>query len=114
MPTVFVTNEMQHNYAEAEQYGDITFLSADDFSNTKGSIRNEAIISDMRHKLKKFDPDQDWIVLTGSPYITAAVFLILGGMGLRSLKILRWDNRGFKYIPFYLELRREDKETESE
>ena len=112
-PKVFVTYETNHDFSEAERYGEITFLTSDDLSNVRGSVRNEGILSNIRNKLKKFDAENDWIVVTGSPYVAAAVFLILGNRKIRSVNVLRWDNRDFVYRPMHIELRQEIKDDES-
>lgn len=104
--TVFVTQETTHDFSKAEQFGDVVFLTRDDLNNLKGSLHNEAVIGNIRAKLLKFDESKDWVVVTGSPYVTAAVFAILGARRVRKVQILRWDNRDFRYLPMYLELER--------
>jgi hypothetical protein len=103
-PTVFVSQETQHDFAKAEEYGEITFLTHDDLNNVKGSLHNEALIRDIRHKLRGFDPVRDWLVIAGSPYVAAVVFMILGARGFRSLRLLRWDNRSFTYVPMMIDM----------
>lgn len=105
--TVYVTQETRHDFTSAESFGAIEFLTNDDLNNVKNSIHNDHLISDIRHKLRKFDENNDWIVITGSPYVSALVFMLLGHMKVRRVNVLRWDNRDFKYIPMYLELRTE-------
>lgn len=100
----FVTQETNHSYLEAERYGEITFLTREDLNNTKNSPHNEAVFRDLKYGLRNFNPDEDFIVPSGSPYITAAVFLILGNMGFKHIKVLRWDNRDFTYIPMQFDL----------
>lgn len=106
MTTVFVTQEMPWDFSDAEQYGAVEFLTADDLHNVKGSLHNERLLSSLRHKLKSFDPEQDWLLITGSPFISAAVFLLLGHRGLRYVPILRWNNRDRRYIPLHMQLPR--------
>lgn len=101
---VFVTQEQSFDFSRAEQFGEIEFLTRDDLHNTKGSLHNEAVAAAIRHKLKKFDPEWDWLLPAGSPYITALVFLLVGSLGHRRLQVLRWSNQDRCYIPLHLDL----------
>lgn len=107
MATVYVTQETQHDFTAAENFGYVKFLTHLDLVNIRNSGHNESVLMDLSQKLRKFDPEEDYIVIAGSPYITAAVFMLLGLRRLKAVRILRWDNRDRKYIPLYLELRRE-------
>lgn len=104
-PIVYVTQESSHNFAKAESFGTIQFLTRDDLNNVRGSLHNERLVADISRKLKDFDESRDWIVIAGSPYVSALVFMLLGRRGIRGVNLLRWDNRDFVYQPMYLELR---------
>lgn len=104
MSIVYVTQETDYDFSRAEAYGEVVFLTRDDLNNLKGSLQNEVVISQLAAKLSKFNEQDDWMVITGSPYIAAAVFLILGKRNVRTVRVLRWDNRDHRYIPLYLEL----------
>lgn len=106
-PRVFVTQETSHDFRAAEQFGTVEFVTAGDLNNMRQSLHNERLIADVKDKLKDFDPERDWLVITGSPYVSALVFLLLGMKKFRSVRILRWDNRDFCYVPLHIELRRE-------
>lgn len=106
MPKVFVTQEASLDFTPAELYGEIKFLTRNDLNNIKGSLHNEGIVQEISAKLDEFDPQEDWVVVAGSPYITALVFMLLGYKGHRSVKLLRWNNRDFIYMPMYLDLRK--------
>jgi hypothetical protein len=103
---VYVTQEVGVDYSKAETYGDIAFLTMEDFVNSHPSLLNEALARELRHNLRNFNPDDDWIVISGSPYVSAAVFMILGLTGIRKVKILRWDNRDLVYRPMVIEISR--------
>lgn len=104
---VFVTQESDYDFSKAEAYGELVFLSHQDLNNIKGSLHNEDVLQRIRGKLIAFNPEQDWLVITGSPYVTAATFMILGAKRVRTVKVLRWDNRDFVYRPLYIELPKE-------
>lgn len=107
--TVYVTQETNVNYVEAERWGKVEFLTANDFNNMRGSLVNERLVRSLKHGLRNHDPESDWIVVSGSPYVAAAVFLILGLKGHRRVQILRWDNRDFVYRPLHVEIPRAEQ-----
>ena len=104
---VFVTQEANHDYRRAEKFGELTFMTLtgrDDFNNIRGGENNRRMVAHLKHCLKDFDEERDFIVLTGSPYINAAVSMILGARRVKQVQFLRWDNRDFVYIPLVIEL----------
>lgn len=104
MPRVYITQETNYDFTNAESFGDIVFVTRDDLNNMKQSLHNEGVLKQIRARLHDFDYDLDWLVIAGSPYITAAVFAILGRKGAKKLNILRWSNRDRFYIPMHLNL----------
>ncbi len=110
MSKVYVVQETNLDYSEAEAFGDLVFLSIDrrdDFNSVANSEHNERMLSHLAHGLRNFNEDEDWFVITGSPYISAAVFWLFGQRRARKLRLLRWDNREFRYLPIPLQLRQE-------
>jgi hypothetical protein len=104
-PRVFVTQETELNFAPAEQFGNIEFITIADLNNIKGSLHNDKLVVDIAAKLQSFDEKTDFIVITGSPYVSALVFLLLGRRGVRNVKLLRWSNRDFNYTPMFIDVR---------
>lgn len=104
MAKVYVTQENPAlNYLPAEEFGEIVFLTKDDFSVIKNSLVNEALVADLQRKLKAFIPDDDFMVISGSPAVSAAVFMLLRERTKR-VKILRWSNRDRIYQPLVIQL----------
>lgn len=105
---VFVVQEAQLDFSQAEEYGELVFLSHQDLQNIKGSLHNEDVLNRVRGKLIAYEPERDWFVINGSPYVAAAMFLMIGQrLAARqevTVKVLRWDNRDRVYRPLYLEL----------
>lgn len=97
MDRVFVTQETNFDFSGAEAWGPVQFLTKDDFHNAKGSLVNEALMRQLRLGLSDFDPERDHVVIAGSPYVAAAVFMILGEAHHKRIKVLRWDNRDLVY-----------------
>lgn len=104
MTKVYVTQETSHDFRRAEEFGDLVFLSdgRDDFHNITNSQHNGRLIAHLRQGLCEFDYAKDYLVLIGSPYVQAAAMHILGSNNNRTIKLLRWDNRDFTYIPLEL------------
>lgn len=102
--SVFVTQEMPKlNYLPAEKFGSITFLTRDDFSPVASSLSNAKLLEDIRSKLTKYDPSEDYIVFSGSPTVAAAVFAFLGSI-CKTIRVLRWSNRDMNYTPITINL----------
>lgn len=107
MAKVYVIAENKLDFRPAEGFGQVEFLTVDrqdDFNNVNDGGNNRRLMAHLRQHLRDFDEERDWIVITGSPYVTAAVFWILGSRGVKVLRFLRWDNRDLLYIPLTLKL----------
>ena len=111
MTRVFVTQETNHDFRSAEAFGDIVFITGKDFINVKHSQANERVIDQIEDKLRHFEPTVDWLVVAGSPFVSGAVFWMLGRMNKRNIQILRWDNRDQRYIPLHMEFRQDVLQT---
>lgn len=106
IPTVYVTQENPNlNYVPAEKWGEIKFLTKDDFNSVAGSLRNADLINELRAGVAKFDPENDFVVISGSPPVAAAVFMLLAKRTSK-VKLLRWSNRDGVYYPMTLSIER--------
>lgn len=101
MAKVFVTQEHPSlNYAPAEEFGEVVFMTIDDYSSIKNSLHNIDLIDELKNTVKEFDPDVDYIVISGSPVVSAIVFMLVGMMYQgRQINVLRWSNRDHMYQP---------------
>jgi len=105
MAKVYVTQEQEKlNYSPAEEFGDVVFITRNDFSVMKASLRNDALIDEIAFRLKDFDAQHDFITVSGSPVVSATVFLVLGLRGVKSVNMLRWSNRDCVYQPITIQL----------
>lgn len=103
-PTVFVTQEQTKlNYIPAEKFGSIVFLTRDDFSPVASSLSNIELIKSIKSKLANYDPENDYIVFSGSPTVAAAVFAHLGKL-VSAFRVLRWSNRDNNYTPISISI----------
>lgn len=104
---IWVTQEKGVDFSPAEKFGVVHFLTAQDLNNMPNSLHNERLLETIAHKLKtEYDPNEDYFIIIGSPYVAAAVFMLLGTMGIRRIKILRWSNQHGYYLPMELKLPR--------
>lgn len=104
-PVVWVTQETpQYNYLPAERFGDLKFITNKDFSAVRGSIINSDLMTAIRTAVRDIDVENDYMVVSGSPAVTAVVFMMLG-MRTRMLRMLRWSNRDMGYTPIVLEIK---------
>lgn len=106
-PKVYISQETRYDFSPAEAYGEVVFITSKDLNNLRQSQHNEALVAQVKDALKHYDPEYDWIVISGSPYVAALVFMLIGRTRPQHVQILRWDNRDFKYAPLHIELRRE-------
>lgn len=105
-PRVFVTQETAYDFSKAEQFGDVVFLSVDrkdDFHNIVNSGHNRRLLAHLRQTLRDYDEENDHLIIAGSPYVSAAVFWLLGRRGVKRINLLRWDNRDRIYMPLPLQ-----------
>ena len=73
-PTVFVVQENPNlNYNPAEKFGEIKFLTYDEFRPSRSSLRNIDLVSDITKAMAAFDPDKDYILLSGNPIMMGYV-----------------------------------------
>lgn len=105
MAKIYVTMETNADFLPAEQYGEITFITGpnDDMNNTRNSLHNRDLMRKIRMALHKFDQDEDYVIIAGSPYVTALIFMVLGKK-CDNIKFLRWSNRDFVYTPVSVSL----------
>ncbi|WQY99610.1 hypothetical protein [Acinetobacter phage pB23] len=78
MPTVYVVQENPRmNYLPAEKFGEVRFLTATEFSPSQHSLRNKQILEQVMANLVDFNPDVDYLVLSGNPIIMGFVFSLV-------------------------------------
>lgn len=96
---IYITQELSSlNYSHAEQFGELIPLTRDDLSSVRDSLVNAKIAADVHAKLAGFVPELDYILFSGSPMVSALVFLELGKR-FNQVRVLRWSNRDQCYAP---------------
>lgn len=105
MSKVFITQENPNlNYLPAEAFGEIVFMTRGDLSPVRNSLNNEALIDELRVKIREFDVKADFIVISGSPVVAAAVFMLLRER-TETVNVLRWSNRDRVYQHLVISLK---------
>lgn len=99
MPVVWVVQEGKNDYAPAEQFGSVTFVTKSDLRSMKGEQQRE-VFADIRHFLSCYIPGHDYIVPAGNPMILALICMALGS---GPHKFLKWDGMRQTYVLFSLD-----------
>lgn len=104
-PRVFVTQyTKQLNFAEANQYGEVVFLTQDEYRPEPVIPRvNDSITQQIMSRLQDYIPGHDFILTTGSalPNVVAGAFLA-GRPGAH--KFLKWSRVREVYEVFTLRI----------
>jgi hypothetical protein len=97
MSKVYITQENSSvDYMPATKFGDLVFITGSNqrLSNHANSLENKLILNQIATVLEEFDPEDDYLLCTGSPTIMAICGAVLGD---NLFKILNWDNRAHEY-----------------
>ncbi len=95
--TVFVVQENNYmDYTPAEDFGEVRFLTVDEYRPISSSLRNLQILEDIRKGLKDFDPEKDYIVFTGNPVVMGYAFHQLFSR-FPEFRILHWRSKENRY-----------------
>ncbi len=99
-PKVWVVQESRHaNYSDAERFGEVVFITHDEFKPIQGSKINDGIIQLVRIAADTFTPD-DYLVLTGNPIVLGFAFKLFYDKASKAgldLKVLHWDRMRAQY-----------------
>lgn len=97
MANVFCVQENNRlDYAPAEAYGEVVFMTADEYNPVASSIKNKDIKADIERHMAKFDPNEDWLLMTGNPLVMGYAFhLALSKEG--HVTCLQWDRFRAEY-----------------
>jgi hypothetical protein len=89
------------DYGDAERYGEVVFMTVDEFRPMKSSLKNPQIIEQIRQRLDTFTAD-DFLILTGNPTIIGFAFAVALSKlkPTEGLQILQWDRMTASYKPF--------------
>jgi hypothetical protein len=99
MSKVYVTQERPgFNYLDAERFGEIKFITHRDYTMPHTADNNKFLKEDIRVAVNEFDPETDYILLSGSPLVAGVVIgKIVKKHDPEAVRVVKWDNRRSEY-----------------
>lgn len=98
---VYITQDNGKNYAPSHKYGEPIFVTGLEYTSIKNSDNNEAIHRDIARMAGNFDPDNDYVLLSGDPVVIALVLnAVLTEYGY--VRVLKWQSQDKMYVPITL------------
>lgn len=98
-PIVWVIQEGNNDYAPAEKYGEVRFVTRADLRSIPSSSVNEQAIIDIKDFVAQYDPEIDYIVPVGNPMMTIFVATLVAQKA-DIHNYLKWDGRQADYVVF--------------
>lgn len=96
-PVVYISQENpHHDYRPAEEFGELVFLTTDEYSPVSASHRNRRIIGDIQSLLASYVPGRDFLLPSGSPVVAGIMYMVAGQRG-NDHQILHWSNQERAY-----------------
>jgi hypothetical protein len=93
-PVVYVVNKGGHDVTLAERFGDLEFLTEDKVN----IFSTDRLIAEIKEKLKSFNPETDYLLLSGAILINILAIRILLNNGYKSINVLIYNFQAKKYI----------------
>lgn len=106
MPNVWVIQENpSHDISPAAEFGEIKVLLPFGDANFSVQHRINALKASF---LKDYNPDEDYILMTGDPTLIAAVGILADRLAYdheanMPIRVLKWNRQDRKYLPIMLE-----------
>ncbi len=105
MSKVFITHEQSRfDYSPAEAFGGLATVSERMYSFTPGNLVNNTIYKSIIESAKEFDPATDYVLPSGSAVVTSMFFVRLAAIGIRTIRLLVWNNNEGGYYICTLDL----------
>lgn len=98
-PIVWVTQEGNNDYAPAEKFGEVRFITHADLRSIASSAVNAQAVKDVTEFVKQYDPLIDYIVPVGNPMMIIYVAMLVSKKSPIN-KFLKWDGRQQDYFVF--------------
>lgn len=102
---VYVTHaQSKFDYRPAQVYGQLHMVTDRVYSFTPGNEVNEQLIKNLESSLDSFDPENDFVLTSGSAIMTGMFFAGLGARGIKKIRVLTWNNNDQAYAPGVLNM----------
>lgn len=104
---VYVAQEARHlDYTDAERFGAVVFCTNLEYSNIPRSLNNQQLTKQVSMTLGRFDPETDFLLLSGNPITMGFAFHEAYRRCLEAgkpLHLLRWDgvDRCYQPVQFF-------------
>ena len=97
---VYITQDNRKNYSQASKFGDPVFVTDLEFSDVKNSRSNSEIRSHLSDLSEVYNPNYDYILLSGDPVILFITGLELGKVLKKYgfVRILKWSSQDRLYV----------------
>lgn len=93
---VYVVQEGRNDYAPAENFGEVEFITTGDLRTMEGE-QNSEVYADIRRFKSEYITGHDFIVPAGNPAVVALVMMALPAGDHR---LLKWDGRRATYVQY--------------
>lgn len=98
-PKVWVIQEGNNDYAPAEKFGEVRFITRADLRSVAASSVNEQAVADVAKFLEEYRPEIDYIVPVGNPMMIIYVSMLVHKQSPEH-RYLKWDGRQADYVTF--------------
>ena len=97
---VYITQDNRKNYSQASKFGEPRFVTDLEFSDVKNSRSNSEIRSQITDLAEVYNPNYDYILLSGDPVILFLTGLELGKILKKHgfVRILKWSSQDRLYV----------------
>lgn len=98
MSKVFITHEQSRfDYSPAECFGQLVAVSERVYSFTPGNTVNSMVYKSIIDCSNEFDPNSDFVLPSGSALMTSMFMVRLAAIGIRTIRLLTWNNNDSAY-----------------
>lgn len=94
MARVFVLNKSAHDFSSAESFGELIFVTDGHYN----IFNTGQLIQFLANFFSDFDSQEDFLVMSGSPFVASLAFTYLIN-NVNSVKLLLFDAKQRIYIP---------------
>lgn len=101
MPKVYVVQENPNiDYSDAERFGDVIFMTMSELQPMRNSRRNAMILGDIESHVMAFNPEEDYVLLSGNLIAIGYAFSLLMAKSKGVLRCLQYSRIDRKYKEF--------------
>lgn len=105
-PTTFneATKAWEHNFdfkRVEDDWGKVQFILPKNYYHPR--VPQDAL-ADIKSALTNYDPEVDYLLLTGYSNLIFMTGAVLASLGIRKIRVLIWSNRDRLYSPIWIEI----------